>query len=56
MKTMVNTVAVLVVSAFVVAMWRDAGGAAQSVTDVVGWAAGLVQEAVGHLSEFVQQL
>ncbi|MFV0318622.1 MAG: hypothetical protein ACK5O2_16870 [Microthrixaceae bacterium] len=49
----VQVLAVLAVSVVVVALWRSPATAAGDVGEVIGWAAGLVQEAIGRFAEFI---
>ena len=53
MNRIVQLIALLAVSVVVVAIWRTPGGAAADVGEVIGWAAGLVQEAFVRFADFL---
>jgi hypothetical protein len=53
MNRIVQIIAVLAASVVVVALWRSPSTAAGDVGEVIGWAAGLAQEAVGRFADFV---
>ena len=48
MNRIVQIIAVLAASVVVVALWRSPSSAAADVGEVIGWAAGLAQEAFGR--------
>ncbi len=52
---LIQTVAVIAVSVVVVALWRSPATAAGDVGEVLGWAAGLVQEAIGRFADFISE-
>ena len=53
MNRIVQLVAALAASVVVVALWRSPATAAGDVGEVIGWAAGLAQEAFGRFSDFI---
>ncbi|MCP4433889.1 MAG: hypothetical protein GY812_00120 [Actinomycetia bacterium] len=55
MNKIVQLIAVLAASVVVVALWRSPAAAAGDVGEVIGWAAGLVQEAVGRFADFLAE-
>ncbi len=55
MNKIVQILAVLAASAIVVALWRNPSNAAGDVSDVIGWAAGLAQEAIGRFADFISE-
>lgn len=56
MNKIVQLIAVLGASVVVVALWRSPSSAAGDVGEILGWAAGLLQEAVGRFADFVGEL
>ena len=56
MKQFVQIVAALAIAALVVALWRSPSTAASDVGEIIGWGAGLLQEAVGRFADFVDEL
>ena len=55
MNRIVQLIAVLAASVVVVALWRSPANAATDVGEVIGWAAGLAQEAVGRFADFLAE-
>mgnify|MGYP001827049117 CR=1 FL=1 len=55
MNRIVQITAVLAASVVVVALWRSPGNAAGDVGEVIGWAAGLLQEAIGRFADFISE-
>lgn len=56
MNKIVQSIGVLALAIVVVALWRSPSSAAGDVGEVVGWAAGLVQEGVERFADFVGEL
>ena len=55
MNRIVQIIAVLAASVVVVALWRSPSSAAADVGEVIGWAAGLIQEAFGRFADFLAE-
>lgn len=55
MNKFVQVLAALAVSVVVVALWRSPSSAAGDVGEVIGWTAGLVQEAIGRFADFISE-
>jgi len=55
MNKIVQIFAVLAVSVVVVALWRSPSTAAGDVGEVIGWTAGLIQEAFGRFADFLAE-
>lgn len=55
MNKVLQVLAVFAVSVVVVALWRSPATAAGDVGDIIGWAAGLVQEGIGRFADFVSE-
>ncbi len=55
MNKLLQVLAVLAISVVVVALWRSPATAAGDVGEVIGWAAGLVQEGIGRFADFISE-
>lgn len=55
MNKLLQVLAVLAASVVVVALWRSPSTAAGDVGEVIGWTAGLVQEAIGRFADFISE-
>lgn len=55
MNKLFQVLAVLAASVVVVALWRSPATAAADVGEVIGWAAGLVQEGIGRFADFISE-
>lgn len=53
MNKLVQVLGALAAAVLVLAIWRSPATAASDVGDVIGWLAGLVQEAVGRFADFL---